>query len=77
VPAHTEGHEGNLLVRTRIRSLRMLAPLDGALDAPAAGTLCVTSSLVLVALGGSDLASGFRLRTLSFVIPHGNCETCF
>jgi hypothetical protein len=28
-------------------------------------TLCVTSLLALVALGGSDLPSGFHLRTLS------------
>jgi hypothetical protein len=27
-------------------------------------TLCVTSSLTLVALGGSDPTSGFRLETL-------------
>jgi hypothetical protein len=28
-------------------------------------TLCVASSLALVALGGSDPSGGFRLRTLS------------
>jgi hypothetical protein len=33
-------------------------------------TLCVTSSLALVALGGSDPAGGFHLQTLSFGIPH-------
>jgi hypothetical protein len=37
VPTHMEGHEGNLPVGTQIRSLRMSDPLDGALDAPAAG----------------------------------------
>jgi hypothetical protein len=36
VPAHTEGHEGNLPVRTPIRSLRMSGPLDGALNMLAA-----------------------------------------
>jgi hypothetical protein len=29
-------------------------------------TLCVASSLTLVALGGSDLIGQFHLRTLSF-----------
>jgi hypothetical protein len=37
VPAHMEGLEGNLLVRTQIQNLRMLTPLDGPLDASAAG----------------------------------------
>jgi hypothetical protein len=32
-------------------------------------TLCVASFLALVALGGSDPSSGFRLRTLSFSSP--------
>jgi hypothetical protein len=35
VPTHTKGHEGNLLVGTQIRSLRMSGALDGALDVPA------------------------------------------
>jgi hypothetical protein len=37
VLAHTEGREGNLLVETQIRSLRMLGPLDGAPDVLATG----------------------------------------
>jgi hypothetical protein len=37
MPAHTEGHEGNLLVMTQIQSLRMLGPLDVAPGAPIAG----------------------------------------
>jgi hypothetical protein len=32
-------------------------------------TLCVTSSLALVTLGGSNSAFGFRLRTMSFNRP--------
>jgi hypothetical protein len=32
-------------------------------------TLCVASSLAMIALGGSHLSSGFRLRTLSFSRP--------
>jgi hypothetical protein len=32
-------------------------------------TLCVASSLALVALGGSDPSSGFRLQSLSFSMP--------
>jgi hypothetical protein len=32
-------------------------------------TLCVTSSLTLVALGGSDPSVGFCLETLSFTSP--------
>jgi hypothetical protein len=40
-------------------------------------TLCVASSLALVALAGSDLTSGFCLRTLSFGSPHGNCGAHF
>jgi hypothetical protein len=32
-------------------------------------TPCVTSSIALVALDGSDLSSGFHLRTLSFGRP--------
>jgi hypothetical protein len=35
-------------------------------------TLCVASSLALVALGGSNLTGWFHLRTLSFGRPHGN-----
>jgi hypothetical protein len=35
-------------------------------------TLCIASSLALVSLGGSNLASGFHLRTLSFGRPLGN-----
>jgi hypothetical protein len=48
MPAHTEGSEGNLLVGNKIRSLKMSGPLDGSLDAPLLGTLCVTLSLALV-----------------------------
>jgi hypothetical protein len=55
----------------------MLSSLDGAPDMPAAGHHFVTSSLALVALGGSDLTGGFRLRTLSFDKPHNNHETHF
>jgi hypothetical protein len=41
VLAHTEGHEGNLLVNIQVQSLRMLDPLDGSLNKPAAShTLC-------------------------------------
>jgi hypothetical protein len=40
-------------------------------------TLCVASSLALVALGGSDLSGGFCLRILSFGRPHGNHGTHF
>jgi hypothetical protein len=36
--------------------------------------LSVTSSLALVALGGSNPISGFHLRTLSFGRHHGNHE---
>jgi hypothetical protein len=35
-------------------------------------TLCVASSLILVALGGSDPIGSFCLQTLSFGRPHGN-----
>jgi hypothetical protein len=40
-------------------------------------TLCVASSLALFALGGSDPTGEFRLQTLSFGKPHGNCGTHF
>jgi hypothetical protein len=40
-------------------------------------TLCVSSSLALVALGGSDPTGGFHLQTLSFGRPHGNHGTIF
>jgi hypothetical protein len=40
-------------------------------------TLCVTSSLSLVALGSSDPIDGFCLLTLSFGRPHGNHGTRF
>jgi hypothetical protein len=40
-------------------------------------SLCVTSSLILVALGDSDPTSGFRLGTVSFGRPHGNRGTHF
>jgi hypothetical protein len=36
-------------------------------------TLCVTFSIALVALGGSDPTSGVCLRTLSFGRPLDNC----
>jgi hypothetical protein len=40
--AHTEGHEGNLLVGTQIQSLRMPGPFDVASDEPTAGhPLCL------------------------------------
>jgi hypothetical protein len=35
-------------------------------------TLCAPSSLVVVALGGSNSTGGFHLGTLSFSRPHGN-----
>jgi hypothetical protein len=35
-------------------------------------TLCVASSLALVALGSSDLIQEFCLQTLSFDRPNGN-----
>jgi hypothetical protein len=34
--AHTKGHEGSLLTKARIRSFRMLGPLDGVPDVSAA-----------------------------------------
>jgi hypothetical protein len=40
-------------------------------------TLCVASSLTLVALDGSDSTGGFYLQTLSFGRPHNNCGTHF
>jgi hypothetical protein len=50
--AHTKGCEGNPLVGTQIRSLRMTGLLDGASNAPTAGhPLC---HFALVALGSSD-----------------------
>jgi hypothetical protein len=54
VPAHTEGREGNLSVETQIRSLMMSGPLNGLRMRQLLATPCVTSSLTLVALGGSD-----------------------
>jgi hypothetical protein len=36
------------------------------------GTLCVVSSLTLVALGSSNPTGGFHLRILSIVRPLGN-----
>jgi hypothetical protein len=54
--AHMKGHEGNLLARTQIQSLRARQLL---------ATLCVILSLALFAQGGTDSASGFCLRTLS------------
>jgi hypothetical protein len=67
VPAHPQGREGNLLVGTQIRSLKVPSALDGAPDVPAASPPppCVASSIALVALGGSDPVGGFCLRTLS------------
>jgi hypothetical protein len=38
---------------------------------------CVASSIILVALGGSDPTSGFHLRTLIFGRPHDNYGTHF
>jgi hypothetical protein len=61
VLAHTEGREGNLLIGTQIRSLRMPGLLDGALDALAADhPLCpfIPSS---GCSGGSDPIGGFHL----------------
>jgi hypothetical protein len=40
-------------------------------------TLCVASSLALVALGGSNTIGGFCLRILSFGRPHNNCGAHF
>jgi hypothetical protein len=40
-------------------------------------TLCVASSLALVAQGGFEPTSGFHLRTLSFGRPHDNRGTHF
>jgi hypothetical protein len=37
MPAHMKERDGNLLFDTQIQSLRVLGPLDGALNAPAAG----------------------------------------
>jgi hypothetical protein len=60
-----EGRQGNLLVRTQIRSLRMPRPLDRSPDAPDAGHPLCRFVPCLVALGGSDSTGGFRLRTPS------------
>jgi hypothetical protein len=40
-------------------------------------TICVASSLALVALGNTDPTGGFHLRTLSFGRPHDNRGTHF
>jgi hypothetical protein len=40
-------------------------------------TLCVASSLTLVALGDSDPIGGVHLQTLSFGIPYDNRRTHF
>jgi hypothetical protein len=40
-------------------------------------TPCVTLSLALVALGGSNLTGWFHLRTLNFGRPYNNCGTYF
>jgi hypothetical protein len=48
----------------------MPGPLDGALESASyLATLCVALSLALFALGGSNLAVGFYLRTLSYSRP--------
>jgi hypothetical protein len=75
--AHMEGREGNLSVRTQIWSLRMSGPLDGHWMCQLLATLCVASSLALVALGSSDPTGGLHLRTVSFGRPHGNRGTHF
>jgi hypothetical protein len=43
----------------------MLGPLDGPQMSQMRATLCVISSIALVALGGSDLTGGLCLGTLS------------
>jgi hypothetical protein len=43
----------------------MLGPLDGPQMSQMRATLCVISSIALVALSGSDLTGGLRLGTLS------------
>jgi hypothetical protein len=44
----------------------------GSPDVPDVATLCVTSSLALVAMGGFDPSGGFRLGTLTVCRPLGN-----
>jgi hypothetical protein len=54
MPAHTEGHEGNLLAGTQIQSLRMSGPLDGVLGSaiywPSDVSLCPSLYLLWAAL---------------------------
>jgi hypothetical protein len=57
--------------------MRMSGPSMGLRMCHLLATLCVASSLVLVALGGSDPISGFCLRILSFGKPLGNCGAHF
>jgi hypothetical protein len=69
VLAHMEGLEGNLPVGTQIRTLMMSGPLDGLRMRQLLATPFVSSSLTLVALGGSDPTGGLRLQNLSIGRP--------
>jgi hypothetical protein len=64
-----EGHEGNLLVRTQIQSLRMSGPFDGGKGSASYWPSFVSLSLALLIFGGADPAGGFCLRTLSSSSP--------
>jgi hypothetical protein len=70
MPAHMEGHEGNLPIETQIQSFRV--SLMGHWVCQLLVILCIALSLALVSLGGSDLLGGFCLQTLSFGKPHDN-----
>jgi hypothetical protein len=61
--AHMKGHEGNVLVRTQIQSLRMRGPLD---EAPKNASYWPPFVPLSVCSGGADLAGGFCLRNLSY-----------
>jgi hypothetical protein len=69
VPAHIKGREGNHLVGTQIRSLRVRVPFMGLRMGQLLSTPCVTSSLVVVVLGISGPTGGFHLWTLSIGGP--------
>jgi hypothetical protein len=65
--AHTKGVKETSWLGPRYEAIRCCVPSMGMCQLLA--TLCVTSSLTLVTLGGSDPSSGFRLLTLSFSRP--------
>jgi hypothetical protein len=77
VPAHTDGCEGNLLVETQIRSLRIPGPLNGVLDVPAAGHPLCRFLPRSGSSGVSDPTSWFCLLTLIFGKCLGNSGAHF